>query len=73
MTSECFLGHHIEGTILISSAGRDILWGYSMLGCFVPVPGRGGGGECHNLLPTGSEGREVLGSESIPVAILPSC
>ena len=25
------------------------------------------------LLPTGSEGREVLGVGSIPVAILPSC
>ena len=26
-----------------------------------------------NLLPTGSEEREVLGVGSIPVAILPSC
>ena len=27
----------------------------------------------HNLLPTGSEERGVLGFGSIPVAILPSC
>ena len=27
----------------------------------------------NDLLPTGSEGREVLGVGSIPVAILPSC
>ena len=26
-----------------------------------------------HLLPTGSEGREILGVGSIPVAILPSC
>ena len=26
-----------------------------------------------NLLPTGSGGRELLGVESIPVTILPSC
>ena len=30
-------------------------------------------GQLDELLPTGSEEREVLGAGSIPVAILPSC
>ena len=34
---------------------------------------RGLRGICTHLIPTGSEKRGVLGVETIPVAILPSC